>query len=64
MFSVITFIPKLWTKSCFRIPESDFGSAQCYFGENSTLCEHTIAPAIYTVKAGKPPFDGDKRLVL
>lgn len=40
----------------------DYGSCECYLGQNETLCKHMVAVAIYAVLAGKPLKKEDKEI--
>lgn len=39
----------------------DYGTCECYLGQNDTLCKHMVALAIYVVKDGGPLTNEDKK---
>ena len=40
----------------------DYGSCECYLGQNETLCKHMVAVAICAVLAGKPLRKEDREV--
>ncbi|MBI4090990.1 MAG: hypothetical protein HY422_03120 [Candidatus Komeilibacteria bacterium] len=39
----------------------DYGSCECYLGQQDTLCKHMVATALHAVMNGKPLTDDDKK---
>lgn len=40
----------------------DYGTCECYLGQNETLCKHMVALALYAVLGGKPLSKEDKEV--
>lgn len=41
----------------------DYGSCECYLGQNETLCKHMVAVAIQAILGGKPLKKKDKEIM-